>query len=297
MRTSATTKSSSKTTTAPKVQSQARAGQRTRLDVAVAQAAGISRERAQGLILAGAVSIGGVPQRKAGAAVPSSAKIDIISQDRYVSRGGYKLERALQEFEWSPAGLGCLDVGASTGGFTDCLLQHGARVVTAVDVGYGHLAWKLRQDPRVAVVERTNFRHADAAALGAPFDLVTADVSFISLRTLAARFVASLATNGRLIALVKPQFEAGRRAVGRGGVVRDAGVQTDAINDVIASFTNAGLVVTKLTYSPIKGPAGNIEFLLGAERHAARSTSDDRKDASRLDAAGVVRAAHEALSR
>jgi 23S rRNA (cytidine1920-2'-O)/16S rRNA (cytidine1409-2'-O)-methyltransferase len=220
--------------------------------------------------------------------VTPGAAIDISDNEKYVSRGGLKLERALREFEWSPADLHCLDVGASTGGFTDCLLQHGARSVSAVDVGYGHLAWKLREDPRVRVVERTNFRHADVGSLGAPFDFTTVDVSFISLTKLVEQLAAALAPDGRLIALVKPQFEAGRAAVERGGVVRDPHAQIAAINAVIASLHAVGLTSCKLTYSAPKGPAGNIEFLLGAQRdgNAARS----------LDVAGVVREAHETLA-
>src|ERR1700680_928486 len=251
---------------------------RTRLDIAVAEAACVSRERAQGLILAGDVRVNGVPQRKAGFAVPLGATLDISKEERYVSRGGYKLERALREFEWLPAGLRCLDVGASTGGFTDCLLQHGALSVTAVDVGYGHLAWKLRQDPRVRVVERTNFRHAEAGSIGAPFDFVSVDVSFISLTKLAPALGAALDPGGRIVALVQPQFEAGRAAVERGGVVRASDAQIGAVRNVITSFNAAGLACRKLTYSDLKGRAGNIEFLLGAQRNGTPLS---------LDAAGV----------
>jgi 23S rRNA (cytidine1920-2'-O)/16S rRNA (cytidine1409-2'-O)-methyltransferase len=259
---------------------------RTRLDIAVAEAAHVSRERAQGLILAGDVRVDGVPQRKAGFAVPDGATLEIVKADRYVSRGGYKLERALSEFKWSPAGLRCLDVGASTGGFTDCLLQNGALSVTALDVGYGHLSWALRQDARVAVIERTNFRHADVASIGAPFDFVTVDVSFISLTKLVAQFVDALAPSGRIIALIKPQFEAGRSAVQEGGVVRSHDAQIAAIENVITAFDAAGLSCQKLTFSGIKGPAGNIEFLVGAQRDGQRQSQD---------VAGVVRKAHEAL--
>ncbi|HLW37489.1 MAG TPA: TlyA family RNA methyltransferase, partial [Candidatus Eremiobacteraceae bacterium] len=167
-----------------------------RLDVAVAQQAGITRERAQAVILAGKVKVDGSIQRKAGAKIAIGAIIEVEARERYVSRGAFKLEQALHDFEWSPQGARCLDVGASTGGFTDCLLQHGAAAVVALDVGYGHLAWSLRQDSRVHVVERSNFRYADLAALGAPFAFVTADVSFISLSKLAAQLRASLAPDG-----------------------------------------------------------------------------------------------------
>jgi 23S rRNA (cytidine1920-2'-O)/16S rRNA (cytidine1409-2'-O)-methyltransferase len=156
-----------------------------------------------------------------------------------------------------------------------------------VDVGYGHLAWNLRNDPRVRVFERTNFRHADVDALGAPFGFVCADVSFISLVKLADKLAAALVDGGRIVVLVKPQFEAGRAAVGRGGVVRDAAAQASAIENVIRALAAVGIASLQLTHSPIKGPAGNIEFLLGGEKRVGASAA--------LDIEGVVRAAHEAL--
>jgi|SRR5450755_164459 len=262
---------------------------RQRLDVLVAGRSGSSREHAQALILAGKVRVAGVPATKAGALVDRDAALDIADDARFVSRGGMKLERALQEFEWTVEGLRCLDVGASTGGFTDCLLQRGAAHVTAVDVGYGQLAWRLRSDERVTVVERRNFRYADVDALGAPFDFACADVSFISLAKLGANFAAALRVGGRAVFLIKPQFEAGRGAVGARGVVRDPAAQAASIESVMTSFAAVGLTPRLLTHSPIKGPAGNIEFLLGATRDAAPSTS------AVLDAAGTVRRAHEAL--
>ena len=273
---------------APKATGQATSrGRRVRLDLAVAERAAVSRTRAQALILAGRVTVDGTTQRRAGTSIAPTAKVEITGMDRYVSRGGRKLERALTEFGWSVRDLRCLDVGASTGGFTDCLLQAGARSVTALDVGYGHLAWKLRTDARVTVVERTNFRHADVATLGAPFDIVTADVAFISLRALSDRLAAALRPGGRIIALIKPQFESSRAEVGRSGVVRDARIHAAAIERVASAFASAGLAPQRLTYSPIKGPAGNIEFLLGARREGS--------PARELDVAGVVRAAHETL--
>lgn len=231
----------------------------------------------------------GVPQTKSGSFVAADADLEIEGGARFVSRGGLKLEHALQEFGWHIEGLRCLDVGASTGGFTDCLLQRGAASVTAVDVGYGQLAWSLRNDPRVTVVERCNFRHADVAALGAPFEFVSADVSFISLSKLCENFAAALSQDGKIICLIKPQFEAGRAAVGSGGVVRDPSVQTSAIETVLTAFASAGLTPLTLTHSPVKGPAGNIEFLMGASR------SDASASRTKLDAAGAVRRAHEAL--
>jgi 23S rRNA (cytidine1920-2'-O)/16S rRNA (cytidine1409-2'-O)-methyltransferase len=277
---------------------------RRRLDVLVAERAGCSRERAQALILAGDVRIAGAPKTKAGALVDEEAQLEIAGAARFVSRGGFKLEHALEAFAWSVAGLACLDVGASTGGFTDCLLQRGASSVTAVDVGYGQLDWRLRTDPRVTVVERQNFRYADVAALGAPFAFVCADVSFISLSKLFANFAAALASDGKAVFLIKPQFEAGRAAVGSGGVVRDPSAQVAAIEDVLRACTAAGLTPCMLTNSPIKGPAGNIEFLLGATNvvvptfmvgRASLAQENNGLDAHQLDVAGTVRRAHETL--
>jgi 23S rRNA (cytidine1920-2'-O)/16S rRNA (cytidine1409-2'-O)-methyltransferase len=259
-----------------------------RLDVEVARLAGISRERAQSLIMAGRVAVGGVPVAKAGALVAADAHIDVRDDARFVSRGGAKLERALAAFGWSPSGMHCLDVGASTGGFTDCLLQHGAASVTAIDVGYGQLAWRLRNDARVKAIERCNFRLADPATLGAPFDFATVDVSFISVAKIAGKLCDALRQDARLIVLVKPQFESGRHAVGRGGVVRHAPAHETAIASVAASLAAADLAPQALVYSPLLGPAGNIEFLLGAQKGAP---------AVALDTAGVVRAAHEALGK
>jgi 23S rRNA (cytidine1920-2'-O)/16S rRNA (cytidine1409-2'-O)-methyltransferase len=278
---------------------------RRRLDVLVAERAGCSRARAQALILAGDVRIAGTPMTKSGALVDDDAHLEIAGAERFVSRGGFKLEHALQEFGWQVEGLACLDVGASTGGFTDCLLQRGAAKVTAVDVGYGQLNWRLRTDPRVTVVERQNFRYADVAALGAPFAFVCADVSFISLAKLFAKFAAALAVDGRAVFLIKPQFEAGRAAVGSGGVVRDPSAQVAAIENVLRACDAAGLAPRALTNSPIKGPAGNIEFLLGASRasvvgrdvlgRASLAHNAIEPDVATLDVAGTVRRAHETL--
>jgi 23S rRNA (cytidine1920-2'-O)/16S rRNA (cytidine1409-2'-O)-methyltransferase len=223
--------------------------------------------------------------------------IEIQAQPRFVSRGGVKLERALDVFGWSVRGARCLDVGASTGGFTDCLLQRGAASVVALDVGYGHLAWPLRQNPKFEVRERTNFRNADLALLGAPFDFACADVSFISLTKLARKLADSLCEDGRIVVLVKPQFEAGRNAVERGGVVRSPASQVAAIAAVVASFEDAGLSCERLTHSPIKGPAGNIEFLLGARALATAPHSRKHGSLDAEEIEGVVRTAHEALDR
>lgn len=274
-----------------------------RLDIAVAEAAAISRERARALIMEGKVLVNGTPATKAGALVRRDSRIDVKDDSRYVSRGGEKLERALEVFGWSVEGLRCLDVGASTGGFTDCLLQHGAASVTALDVGYGQLAWSLRTDARVRVVERSNFRHLDPAAIGAPFDFLSVDVSFISLAKLAPVLRSSLGDGGRMVALVKPQFEAGRSAVGKGGVVRDASTHALVLGAVCASFAAAGLAPIALTFSPITGPAGNIEFLLGCIGVGRDKGAVDNErrpvpgDDGQIDIAGVVAAAHETLRK
>jgi len=182
----------------------------------------------------------------------------------YVSRGGEKLRGALQDFSYCPKDLRALDLGASTGGFTDCLLQVGAAHVTALDVAYGQFAWKLRQDPRVQVVERCNVKNADLDSLGAPFDLVVADLSFIALRTLAQKLQGAIGEQGDLLLLVKPQFEALRAEVDRGGVIRDPEKHVRILQRLSDVFEGQGLMSVDWTYSPIKGPKGNIEYWLWA---------------------------------
>lgn len=262
-----------------------------RLDVVVAERLGASRARAQALILEGRVRLSGEPHIHAGEMVTPDAAVEIDGGARFVGRGGAKLEHALDTFGWSPAGLRCLDVGASTGGFTDCLLQHGALSVTAVDVGYGQIAWSLRNDPRVTLFERCNFRYATVEQLGGSFQFAVADVSFISLAKIAPVLAGMLDPHARCIALVKPQFEAGRAWVARGGVVREPQGQIEAIEAAAHAFAASGLRPEKLTSSPLRSPAGNIEFLLGAKK------SESASDADAIDAAGVVRDAHEKTSR
>jgi len=189
----------------------------------------------------------------------------------YVSRGGEKLRAALEDFSYDVTGLRTLDVGASTGGFTDCLLQAGTASVTALDVAYGQFAWKLRQDSRVRVVERTNFKNADLHELGAPFDLVVADLSFISLSKLTEQFKAAIQGSGDLILLVKPQFEALREEVPDGGVITDPELHTTILKRLAKSFITAGLMPQQWSYSPIKGPKGNIEFWLYASPSTCNS--------------------------
>jgi 23S rRNA (cytidine1920-2'-O)/16S rRNA (cytidine1409-2'-O)-methyltransferase len=223
-----------------------------------------SREKAQALIASGAVSVDGDTIAKPSAVVPSDAEIVVSEGPAYVSRGGLKLAGALDALRQNPAGLVCADVGASTGGFTDCLLQRGAARVYAVDVGYGQLAWTLRQDPRVVVLERVNARHP--LPIDGPVDLATVDVSFISLTLVLPSVATILKPGGRIIALVKPQFEAGRDEVGRGGVVRDPFVRARTVGRVCLWAIERGLRVRGVTPSPIPGPKGNREIFILLEK-------------------------------
>jgi 23S rRNA (cytidine1920-2'-O)/16S rRNA (cytidine1409-2'-O)-methyltransferase len=237
-----------------------------RLDAAVAERTGITRSQARSLIMEGRVSVEGAVATKAGQSVASDARIDIAKPRRFVSRGGEKLDDALNAFDIDVRGRDALDVGASTGGFTDCLLQRGARHVTAVDVGYGQLDWGLRNDSRVQVLERVNFRRLPDDAFPAGFDLITVDTSFISLRTILARAVAYLRAEGIVVALVKPQFEAGRERVGAGGVVRDPLTHRMVLRSVREAALSLALVPVALVASPLLGPAGNREFLMDLRR-------------------------------
>ena len=232
-----------------------------------------SRERAQALILAGQVLVNGQKVVKSGAPVPSDADVRILGERMpYVSRGGLKLEAALREYAIDVAGATALDVGASTGGFTDCLLQHGAAKVYAVDVGYGQMAWKVRQDPRVIVIERVNIREMDASLVPEPVDIAVIDVSFISLEKVLPAIMPFLNPNSRVVALVKPQFEAGKGQVGKGGIVRDESVRAAAVDKVRAAVEKAGLDVRSVIPSPITGQDGNVEYLLYAVRRPANSS-------------------------
>ncbi len=228
-----------------------------------------TRAKAQAAIMAGAVRVNGEPARKAGELVPPGARVEVVQAQRYVSRGGLKLEHALHTFGVRVEGRVCLDVGASTGGFTDCLLQMGASRVYAIDVGYGQLDWKLRNDPRVVVVERTNFRYAKPGDFP-PAQLITVDVSFISLTKILPAARHFLDGGGDLIALVKPQFEAGPQWVGKGGVVRDPLVHRRVLSDLVQAAWDGGWESLGITPSPIKGAEGNIEFLLWLARGSGR---------------------------
>ncbi len=255
-----------------------------RLDEAVAQRDGITRSQARSLIMEGRVRVEGVVATKAGQGVAPEAQIEIERPRRFVSRGGEKLERALEEFEIDVSGRDALDVGASTGGFTDCLLQRGAARVTALDVGYGQLDWRLRNDPRVCVIERVNFRLLADDAFAEGFDVIAIDASFISLRTILARAAAYLRDGGVVVALVKPQFEAGRSRLGRGGVVRDRAVHRDVLREMRAAAGGLGLVPVSLAGSPLLGPAGNREFLMELRRSG--TAFDDARLEAVLDEEG-----------
>ena len=239
---------------------------KVRLDAAVAEHGGITRSQARSLIMEGRVSVDGVVATKAGQNVAPQAKIEIERPRRFVGRGGEKLERALEAFGIDVRGAHSLDVGASTGGFTDCLLQRGAAAVTALDVGYGQLDWRLRNDSRVRVMERTNFRKLASNAFPDGFDLITIDTSFISLRTILQRATAYLRDDGAIVALVKPQFEAGRARLDAGGVVRDPETHRQVLCELRAAVRALGLVPVGLTASPLVGPAGNREFLMELRR-------------------------------
>lgn len=227
-----------------------------------------SRERGHALILAGQVLVNGQKQDKAGALVPEDAELRILGGVLpYVSRGGLKLEGALNWFKISVEGKTALDVGASTGGFTDCLLQHGAKKVYAVDVGYGQLAWKLRQDPRVITIERVNVRDIASSLVPELIDIAVIDVSFISLEKVVPAILKFFKPGSELVALIKPQFEVGREQVGKGGIVRDEVARNAAVDRVTVFVRGLGLEVKGVVPSPITGQDGNVEFLIYAVRH------------------------------
>ena len=237
--------------------------QKERLDVLLVQQ-GLcdSRTKAQALIMSGEVYVDGQKCDKAGTPILTTAQIEVRGNAcPYVSRGGLKLEKALRDFGVDPTGYVCSDSGASTGGFTDCLLQKGAKKVFAIDVGYGQLAWSIRTDPRVVCMERTNIRYVTPEQLGEPLDLSVVDVSFISLKIVLPAIKALLKTTGQVLCLIKPQFEAGKEKVGKKGVVRDPEVHKEVLDNFLALAAELNFTVRNLTFSPVKGPEGNIEFL------------------------------------
>ena len=246
-----------------------------------------SREKAKALIMAGSVYVNGQKQTKPGMPVTDAASVEVRGQKlHYVSRGGLKLEKALDTFRIDPEGRTCIDCGASTGGFTDCLLQRGAKHVYAVDVGYGQLAWSLRSDDRVTVMERTNARGLTPDMFPETMDLAVMDMSFISLRLVLPAVRTLLSAGGEVVCLVKPQFEAGREKVGKKGVVRDPAVHREVLEDFITALGPLGFSLAGLTFSPVRGPEGNIEYLAWL-RTDGESISVDCSD--------VVRCSHEEL--
>lgn len=235
-----------------------------RLDILLVEKGIISsRERAKTNIMAGKVFVDGQRVDKAGAKVSVNANIEFKGDTiPYVSRGGLKLEKALKEFPLKLEGKVCMDIGASTGGFTDCMLQNGASKVFSVDVGYGQFAWKLRTDERVVCMERTNIRYVTPEDIGEKLDFASIDVSFISLKTIMPATINLLKDNGEVVALIKPQFEAGREKVGKKGVVREESTHKEVVFGIVNYLLEHDLNVLGISYSPIKGPEGNIEYLV-----------------------------------
>ena len=251
-----------------------------------------SRERAKAMIMAGVVFVNEQKVDKAGEMIKEDARVEVRGHDiGYVSRGGLKLEKAMQCFPLTPRGKVCMDIGASTGGFTDCMLQNGAAKVYAVDVGYGQLAWSLRTDPRVINMERTNIRNVTLEQLGEPVEFFSVDVSFISLHHIFPVAQAITTPEATGVCLVKPQFEAGREKVGKNGVVRDPATHREVLCSAMSYAVANGFAVRGLDFSPVKGPEGNIEYLMSVEKSGQPAALGE--DA----AAQVVAASHAALDR
>lgn len=250
-----------------------------------------SRERAKTNIMAGNIFIDGRRVDKCGEKVKIEALIEVKGEDMpYVSRGGFKLEKAIKSFLISLKDKVCLDIGASTGGFTDCMLQNGAKKVYAIDVGYGQFAWKLRTDPRVVCMERTNVRYVTPEQINDRADFASIDVSFISLKKVLPAVINLLNEQGEVVGLIKPQFEAGREKVGKKGVVRDPKTHEEVITDIANYVEESGLKIIGLDYSPIKGPEGNIEYLIYFTKDGSMNTSFNKQDICK-----VVEASHEQL--
>lgn len=248
-----------------------------------------SREKAKTAIMAGLVFVDGERADKPGASFGEDCTIEVKGKPiPYVSRGGLKLEKAVTEFNIDLKGMICVDVGASTGGFTDVMLRNGAKKVYSVDVGYGQLAWELRNNPKVICMERTNFRYVTKEQISEPLDFGSVDVSFISLKLILPPLKALLKPFGKVVCLVKPQFEAGRNKVGKKGVVKDPGVHEEVINSVISSSRELGYSVSGLSFSPITGPEGNIEYLLYL-------INGDMEKKSEIIVPDTVKSAHSTL--
>ena len=266
--------------------------QKERLDVYLTEHGHAeTRSKAQALIMAGLVYVDGQKADKPGFSVGEGQSVEVRGAAcPYVSRGGLKLEKALRDFGVDVHGFVCSDSGASTGGFTDCLLQQGAVKVFAIDVGYGQLAWKIRNDPRVVCMERTNIRNVTPETLGEPLDLSVVDVSFISLKLVLPVIHSLLKPEGQVLCLIKPQFEAGKEKVGKKGVVRDSAVHREVLERFLETAKELGFTVKNLTFSPVKGPEGNIEFL----GHLCKEPVAPHFEA---DPAAIVAAAHETLDK
>lgn len=264
-------------------------GNKKRLDVMLYERGLVeSRERAKALIMSGIVYVNGIKEDKAGTSFEDRPDLSIEVRGkglRYVSRGGLKLEKAVNEFGISLEGLTCMDIGASTGGFTDCMLQNGAKKVFAVDVGHGQLAWSLRNDSRVVCLEKTNIRYITKEAVdGAYMDFASADVSFISLKKVLPAVKPLLTGSARMVCLIKPQFEAGREEVGKKGVVRDQKIHMKVIGDIVNFVLQEGFEIIGLTYSPIKGPEGNIEYLIYIKNQLGAQAGGETVNQADLDA-------------
>ena len=248
-----------------------------------------TREKAKRTIMAGLVTVDGRLEDKPGTRFDIDSDVQVKGQEcPYVSRGGLKLEKAINEWGVSCEDAVCIDMGASTGGFTDCMLQHGARKVYAIDVGYGQLDYKLRTDERVVNMEKTNIRYLDTSLIEEPVDLISIDVSFISVKHMFPVAAQVLSEEGLILCLVKPQFEAGREQVGKGGIVREPSIHEEVINNVIGYAEENGLYAQQLSYSPIKGTKGNIEYLLLLSR---------KKCDNKLGVGEVVKESHTGLNK
>ena len=280
-----------------------------RLDMIIVQKGlAPSREKAKAMIMSGIVYVNGQKEDKAGSTFDEKAAETVEVRGttlRYVSRGGLKLEKAMQCFDLDLDGKVCMDVGASTGGFTDCMLQNGAAKVFSIDVGRGQLDWKLRNDPRVVCMEKTNMRYVKPEDIGEPVDFTSIDVSFISLTKILLPVKDCLREGGQVVCLIKPQFEAGREKVGKKGVVRDKAVHLEVIQKVIRFALSLDFGILHLEFSPIKGPEGNIEYLLHLKKQdagdaAGETAADDGADLPEellCQAKDRVEQAHEALDR
>lgn len=258
-----------------------------------------SREKAKALIMSGIVYVNGQKEDKSGTTFEETAPIEVRGSTlKYVSRGGLKLEKAMDRFGVRLDGKICMDVGASTGGFTDCMLQNGAVKVYSVDVGHGQLAWKLRNDERVVCMEKTNIRYVAPEDIADPIGFASIDVSFISLTKVLGPVKALLEDNGQIVCLIKPQFEAGREKVGKKGVVREPAVHLEVIDMVIDYALSIGFEALNLEFSPIKGPEGNIEYLLYLQKHPEDQEAEYavRREAA-ADPKAVVAEAHQTLDR